>query len=84
MKKLRYAAYTVAAGLALSVVFAGCSAPPPAHSNKEPIVKVHEISKKLVDGRTVICLYTESFVVGGYSNVRSSVFDLSCLPPRTK
>lgn len=79
MKKLIYA------GLVLAAFLVGCTTgPPPAQSNNEPVIKVHEISKKLVDGRTVVCLYTESFVVGGYANVRSSVFDLSCIPPRTK
>lgn len=80
MKKLIYAGVVVAAFLV------GCTtAPPPAQSNNEPVIKIHEISKKLVDGRTAVCLYTESFVVGGYSNVRSSVFDIDCdFPPRKK
>jgi hypothetical protein len=69
--------------LVLSAVLVACT--PQQQASSEPVIKIHEISKKLSDGRTAVCLYTESFVVGGYSNVRSSVWDIDCdFPPRTK
>lgn len=69
--------------LVLGVTLVACQPTQQAESN--PGIKIHEKSVKLVDGRRAICLYTESFVVGGYSNVRSSVYDISCeFPPRTK
>jgi hypothetical protein len=80
MKKLLYMAVVLAA---LAAILVGCTGTQQAESN--PGIQIHEKSHTLVDGRRVICLYTESFVVGGYSNVRSSVYDIECeFPPRTK
>jgi hypothetical protein len=69
--------------IATVLILMACSPPQTAQSN--PGLVIHEKSKTLVDGRRAICLYTESFVVGGYANVRSMVTDIECeIQPRGK
>lgn len=57
---------------------AGCSSPQASQAEEPPRPFLTEHYQKLPDGRVVLCLVRHNEVVGGYSNVRSSIAVIDC------